>query len=145
MACKWPVCSCKSTGVKCKEFKSPKSVKQTSIRKEQRNTKELDHKFYQKVWALRPHFCSNPDCNKNLGNTPYTYYFDHILEKGSALYKHLRYELDNICILCIQCHTNKDKIPFLVELRLKTLAKFGFQNFITNFVILKTKRKNEFI
>src|SRR5687767_12173219 len=38
-----------------------------------------DMAFYMEVWAERDHSCYN--CGKNLGPKPFTYNFDHILEK----------------------------------------------------------------
>ena len=32
-------------------------------------------------------------------------YHHHILEKGNAKYEHLKYEIDNLMLLCEQCHS----------------------------------------
>lgn len=125
MACKWPACSCKACGIKCDEYIDPKKKKQAIRVKEQRQKKLTDFEFYIQIWNSRPHYCSNLDCNVFLGNEFRSYFMDHILEKGSRLYKHLRHEPGNICIVCIQCHTNKMNIPYLRELRAITLKKFG--------------------
>lgn len=127
MSCKWPCCACKATGVKCDEYRDPKKKKAADKRSIQKELKLTDFEFYMKIWNSRPHYCSNPSCNVFLGHEFRSYFMDHILEKGSVLYKHLRHEPDNICILCIQCHSNKNNIPFLKQLRLITLTNFGLQ------------------
>jgi hypothetical protein len=98
----------------------PKALKKISekgkVKKELKKALyPTDMAFYLTIWMERPHKCYN--CDKDLGLKPYTYYFDHILEKGADKYKHLRYEKNNICLLCIDCHTNKAIIPRLMELR----------------------------
>ena len=109
--------------------KKPKGIKK--ITEKGKVKKELkkalypnDIAFYFEIWSERPHECYN--CGKNLGVRPLTLYFDHILEKGNPKYEHLRYEKENICLLCWDCHTNKSLIPKLVELRNKTKEKYGY-------------------
>jgi hypothetical protein len=125
--CKWPACSCKATGVKCKDYKDPKAKKKNEVKRERIVQKNKDFLFYMEIWNERPHVCSNPDCNKPLGNQFSSIYMDHILEKGDKRYKHLRHEKQNICILCWDCHTSKKFIKYLIELRNKTLELFGLQ------------------
>lgn len=107
--------------------KKPKGLKKiTEKGKEKKELKKAlyptDMAFYFGIWNKRPHVCYN--CDKDLGARPLTLYFDHILEKGSPKYAHLRYEEDNICLLCWDCHTNKALIPKLVKLREDTKIKF---------------------
>ena len=55
------------------------------------------------IWKKRPHRCEN--CDTHLGSEPLSYMFDHILEKSK--YPDLRYEEKNICMLCLDCHSDK--------------------------------------
>jgi 5-methylcytosine-specific restriction endonuclease McrA len=61
--------------------------------------------FFLSIWKKRKHRCTN--CDKWLGNEPLSYMFDHLLEKSK--YPHLKYEEDNICIVCLECHDNKTR------------------------------------
>ena len=92
------------------KLKKPKAIKKiTEKGKEKKELKKAlfpnDMSFYLSIWMERPHKCYN--CDKDLGIKPLTLYFDHILEKGSPKYEHLRYEKDNICLLCWDCHGTK--------------------------------------
>lgn len=55
------------------------------------------------IWNKRSHRCEN--CDTHLGSEPLSYMFDHILEKSK--YPDLRYEEENICMLCLDCHSDK--------------------------------------
>lgn len=83
-----------------------------------------DIEFYiQEIWDKRLHVCFN--CDANLGNMPYLYYFDHILEKQR--YPELRHESENMCLLCGDCHSTKTNgilSPKLKELRELTKKRF---------------------
>ena len=59
--------------------------------------------FFISIWKKREHRCEN--CNTYLGTEPLSYMFDHVLEKSK--YPDLKYEEENICILCLNCHSNK--------------------------------------
>lgn len=64
--------------------------------------------FFLTIWDKRKiHKCEM--CGQGLGNEPLSYMFDHILEKGNPLYRHLMYEEDNIAYLCLLCHDNKTR------------------------------------
>ena len=65
--------------------------------------REKDIAFYEEIWKERKHVCVS--CGIELQGEPSTANFDHILEKSK--YQHLRYEKENICILCINCHSLK--------------------------------------
>jgi len=80
--------------------RKPVDPEKKKAREEQHN---LDKAFYMSIWESRPHYCVS--CNKYLGSEPSTYNFDHILEK--AKYPELRYEKNNIGLLCLQCHGSK--------------------------------------
>lgn len=104
--------------------KAPKGIKKITdkgIKKKKLKASlwPTDMAFYLEIWMERPHVCFN--CNKDLGDKPLTLYFDHILEKGSRKYAHLRHVKENICLLCWDCHSSKTMHPKLKELRNKTI------------------------
>lgn len=69
----------------------------------QRIQSEKDREFYEKIWKSRLHTCVV--CNTYLGSEMKIAYMDHLLEK--SIYPELRYEPDNIAIVCLDCHGNK--------------------------------------
>ena len=105
--------------------KKGKIKKITAKGRKQREQKsklsEKDKLFWATIWEEREHVCYN--CGCYLGEEPLTLFFDHILEKSSQLYAHLRYVKENICLLCWDCHTNKSMIKKLIKLREETIKK----------------------
>jgi hypothetical protein len=79
--------------------KSPSAEKLEADKKQS----EKDKEFYKKIWESRPHKCVV--CNTYLGSEMKTAYMDHLLEK--SIYPELRYESENIAIVCLNCHGNK--------------------------------------
>lgn len=65
-----------------------------------RKQSEKDREFYNKIWQSRPHRCVV--CNVSLGSEMKTVYMDHLIEKST--HPELRYEPDNITVVCIDCH-----------------------------------------
>ena len=61
--------------------------------------------FFMSIWNKRPHRCQH--CGKPLFDEPLSYMFDHILEKNK--YEDLRYEEENIWLVCLECHDNKNR------------------------------------
>lgn len=59
-----------------------------------------DETFYLFIWNEREHKCQL--CNTTLGNYAYNWMFHHLFEKH--LFKELRYEKENIILLCLLCH-----------------------------------------
>lgn len=85
---------------------------------------ERDKLFYSSIWDSREHKCFN--CNCSLGGEPLTLFFDHILEKSR--FPDLRYEQDNIMLLCPDCHYNKTNAYYSEKIKqkiLETAEKFG--------------------
>jgi 5-methylcytosine-specific restriction endonuclease McrA len=74
--------------------------------------------FFIHIWKFRPHTCEN--CNSNLGKEPLSYMFDHVLEKNK--YPALKFEENNIMMLCLHCHDNKTR-GFLSEKMLQRLEQ----------------------
>ncbi len=62
-------------------------------------------KMFEEIWTERPHVCIQ--CGKWLGDELLSVYMDHLLEKGNDRYKHLRYEKENIGIVCWEDHSKK--------------------------------------
>jgi len=63
------------------------------------------NKFFMYIWRDRRHKCEI--CNALLGSEPRSYMFDHLLEKSK--YPELKWEPDNICLVCLACHDNKSR------------------------------------
>lgn len=64
---------------------------------------KLQREMFLNIWKKKPHRCEN--CNSYLGSEPLSYMFDHVLEKSK--YPDLKYEEENICMLCLDCHSDK--------------------------------------
>lgn len=74
-------------------------------KKDQQAQFERDVLFYvTEIWDKRPHYCEC--CNKWLGNEPNLCFFDHLLPKSK--YDFLRYEPDNIMLVCQTHHSSKE-------------------------------------
>lgn len=58
---------------------------------------------YNAHWELKPHICE--ECTVKLYGENKNLYHHHLLEKGIEKYKHLKYELDNLMLLCADCHS----------------------------------------
>lgn len=57
-------------------------------------------RFFLELWLERPHF--SEVSGKYLGEIPYTYYFSHILSKGSS--PELKYNKENIVFMTLEEH-----------------------------------------
>lgn len=119
---------------KCKTRKPlPSSGRGLTSKKSSIMSKKLDkssskfldmRQFFLSIWNKRPHRCEN--CNSYLGNEPLSYMFDHVLEKSK--YPDLKYEEENICMLCLDCHSDKTNCKlsdFMKEKIKKVRYKFG--------------------
>lgn len=95
--------------------------KQADKNKQKAELSRRDRELWAEIWVERPHSCYNCDCY--LGEEPLTLFFDHILEKSTDRYAHLRYVKENICLLCWDCHTNKSMIKKLIKLREEIIKK----------------------
>jgi 5-methylcytosine-specific restriction endonuclease McrA len=80
--------------------------------------------FFLQIWNKgKGHYCEN--CKKWLGKEPLSYMFDHVLEKNK--YPELKYEEENIMLLCLECHDNKTRgnlTDFIIERIQKVREKF---------------------
>lgn len=83
--------------------------RKTSDRKHlvDRKDKEGDKmwQLFEEHWKSKPHICES--CGTKLSGPNKTIYHDHLLEKGLERYEHLKYELQNLYLVCFECHTKK--------------------------------------
>ena len=124
---KMPKRKCKTCGANCDggeycfRHKPRKSLAVVSSSRHEKDKLILEEpqtmkEFFLHIWKLRQHVCEN--CNTKLGKEPLSYMFDHILEKNK--YSTLKFEADNIMMLCLDCHDNKTR-GFLSEKMLQRL------------------------
>src|SRR6478752_5008982 len=113
---KCKTCNCNSEGLYCFRHKPRKPLHKVGGLYKKPLTRELivdamndiffRNEFFLGIWKKRtPHNCEN--CGKWLGPEPLSYMFDHLLEKSK--YPELKYEEENICYLCLECHDNKTR------------------------------------
>jgi 5-methylcytosine-specific restriction endonuclease McrA len=123
---------CKSCGATCEgEYcfrhkpRKPLPKSRIPVKKQANDRKSSDlHEFFLKLWKKFPHCCEN--CGRWLGTEPRSYMFDHLLEKSK--YPELKYEEENIMLVCLECHDNKTRglITDLVRDKIeKVREKFG--------------------
>jgi len=101
------------SGISCKKFNNVQNnglnrgkMNDTSYSKAPGRDNErfiIQRDFFLSIWKKRAHRCEN--CDIHLGSEPLSYMFDHVLEKSK--YPDLKYEEENICILCLDCHSDK--------------------------------------
>jgi hypothetical protein len=117
--CKWPRCSCKSTGVYCKDRpgpKAPKRLKPVSEKKKAERPQEeliadVDAVFYLSVWRERLKFCEC-GCGTPLfykSSDIRNFCFHHLLPKRN--FEEYRYCKWNIALLTWQCHDAWERNP----------------------------------
>jgi 5-methylcytosine-specific restriction endonuclease McrA len=79
-----------------------------SDRKHLIDRKEEGEKLWQlfeEHWRIKPHICQS--CNCKLFGENKSIYHDHLLEHGRERYEHLKFEMDNLFLVCFDCHTKK--------------------------------------
>ena len=59
--------------------------------------------LFEEHWEKKPHRCEN--CDVQIYGENKSLYHDHLLEKSK--YKELKYEIDNLYLVCADCHTRK--------------------------------------
>jgi len=98
-----------------------KFAKNVSFDTKHRNISDMNA-FFLQIWNKRKqHDCEN--CGKWLGKEPLSYMFDHLLEKSK--HPELKYEEDNIMLVCLECHDNKTRgfITDLVNQKIQEIRK----------------------
>ena len=124
MNCK--VCGRKSESEWCFAHKPKKPLNasqkiQKSYKRVINDTLEM-REFFRTIWNKRKkHDCEN--CGKWLGSEPLSYMFDHLLEKSK--HPELKFEEDNIMLVCLECHDNKTRgfLTDLVSAKIEELKK----------------------
>lgn len=82
--------------------KKRKSPEQAALEVEE-STRQW--RFFSEIWSERPHY--SEVSGKWLGNEINSCFFDHLLEKGTDRYAHLRYEKENILLVTPDEHAAK--------------------------------------
>lgn len=86
------------------------TLKKKQITPEKKDARKLqsakDWAMYQDIWNEREHKCVV--CSDRIYGELKNLYMDHILDKGIEKYAHLRYEKQNIAVVCSTCHCSKD-------------------------------------
>ena len=59
--------------------------------------------LFEEHWEKKPHRCEQ--CGEGIWGENKSLYHDHLLEKSK--YKELKYEIDNLYLVCADCHTRK--------------------------------------
>lgn len=120
---KCKTCNCTSESEYCFRHKPRKQMskgmsKMSSILRKIPDFLEEKHRnisdqarFFLQIWGSRPHKCEG--CGKWLGEEPRSYMFDHLLEKSK--YPDLKFEEENIMLVCLECHDNKTR-GFLTDI-----------------------------
>ena len=97
---------------------------QKSSKRVTNDTLEM-REFFRTIWnKKKKHDCEN--CGKWLGSEPLSYMFDHLLEKSK--HPELKFEEDNIMLVCLECHDNKTRgfLTDFVSAKIEELKKrFG--------------------
>lgn len=92
---------------------------------DKRVTREKDIEFYNMLWNKKLHICEA--CGTKIYGENSTAYHHHCLEKGIDRFAHLRYEEENLMLICIDCHytcTNGFPHPKIKEKTEQLLLKF---------------------
>lgn len=97
----------KPGSLKWSPLKKGSKIKQKPKTPEQIQQRKED---YKKMWALfNEHWNTKPRRCESCGTILYgenkSLYHHHLLPKGLDRYKHLKYEIDNLMMLCTKCHT----------------------------------------
>ena len=59
--------------------------------------------LFEEHWNKEPHRCTI--CSRKLYGDNLSVYHHHVLAKGIERYKHLKYEIGNLQIVCWECHS----------------------------------------
>lgn len=102
------------------------TLKRKSIKKKPLTAEEIEQNrverdkmwdLFNRHWELKKKWvivdqCGNESlqrvcesCSNVLWGENKSLYHHHILEKGNAKYEHLKYEIDNLMLLCEPCHS----------------------------------------
>lgn len=107
---------------RCKPRKALSKMSSFYVKKLDNSRKTSDmNAFFLQIWNKKKHECEN--CGKWLGKEPLSYMFDHLLEKSK--HPDLKFEEDNIMLVCLECHDNKTRgfLTDLVRAKIEDLKK----------------------
>lgn len=90
----------KSTSLK--RVSEKKKSEDPQIKKDQQ---DKDREFYMSIWNERGPKCESCDCPL-FTNEPTSANMDHLMPKSK--FPELRYEKENILVVCLACHTNRE-------------------------------------
>ena len=96
-------------------------------KQEQRDHHEKMWELFNQHWAIKEHKCEQ--CFSSLWGQNKSLYHHHLLEKSVPKYKHLTFEIENLMLLCGDCHTKvtngflEKNVGERTEI---TKVKFGF-------------------
>lgn len=82
-----------------------RKVKTEEEKQQQKEDIERMWVMFLEIWEERPH--RSEVSGAPLGNEPLSWMFDHLLEKGSPKYRHLKYEKRNIKLVTFEEHSLK--------------------------------------
>ena len=82
-----------------RKIKTPEQIKLAN------NEKTLMWKLFDLHWQIKAHICQA--CGDPIWGDNLSIYHDHLLEKGNEKYEHLKYEIENLFLVCWECHTKK--------------------------------------
>lgn len=91
---------------KLSKAESWKALKVRAAKKMMDKSKQFvdkDTSFYNELWRENLHICSI--CNCDLGGTWKNWNFHHL--KPKAKFPELRYDKDNVVLICLTCHSNE--------------------------------------
>ncbi len=82
-------------------------VKKKSREQLQQQVEDIEKQWglFKEHWLSKPHICES--CDEPIWGENLSLYHDHLLEKGVDKYEYLKYEIDNLFLVCCECHTKK--------------------------------------
>lgn len=85
--------------------KSPikKKSKSPEQKKEQQEKHDKMWELFNEHWSIKEHKCEQ--CSTSLWGENKSLYHHHLLEKSIAKYKHLTFDINNLMLLCGDCHS----------------------------------------
>lgn len=115
---------------KCRAHGEKKPLMKSKVLKSKGFSRKNSSYDKEKMYALFDlHWDTHPDkkcesCGKQLWGENLTIYHDHLLEK--SVYPEFMYEIDNLFLVCLDCHTKKPSKPTEKHLEAIEQAKKRF-------------------
>ena len=88
--------------------KSKLKIREKSPEEKKQQQEDIDKmwKLFNEHWASKDHVCES--CRMPIYGQNLSIYHHHCLAKGIDKYKHLKYEIQNLMLLCWSCHANTE-------------------------------------